>query len=63
MGLNFLLTKHLQRTNCTGHLAPCEFDLMILITVTDEVEKELSTTIVGKETDLLILLTVIHPPR
>lgn len=62
MGLISLLTVHLQRAGCTVHQAPGDADLMIVLTAIDEAEKGLGASVVGDDTDLLVLLTVHAPP-
>jgi len=63
MGLISLLTVHLQRAGCTVHQAPGDADLMLVLTAIGKAKKGPGASVIGDDTDLLVLLTVHAPPE
>jgi hypothetical protein len=61
MGLISLLTVLLKRRGCTVHQASGDADLPRVLTAIDEAKKGMEVSVIGDDTDLLVLLTV-HAP-
>ena len=58
-----LLTSHLEVAGCEVHHASADADRLIVLTALDVADTCAASVLVGKDTDLLILLTVLSDPE
>ena len=57
-----LLTSHLEAAGCEVHHVSADADRLIVLTALDVADKCAASVLVGEDTDLLILLTVLSDP-
>ena len=58
-----LLTSHLEAAGCEVHHASADTDRLIVLTALDVVDTCAASVLVGEDTDLLILLTLLSDPE
>ena len=58
-----LLTSHLEAAGCEVHHASADADRLIVLTAFDVADTCAASVLVGEDTDLLILLTVLSDPE
>ena len=58
-----LLTSHLEGAGCEVHHASADTDRLIVLTALDVVDSCAASVLVGEDTDLLILLTLLSDPE